>query len=204
MSALHFDEPSHTYTYVDDDGNERVLPSVTQVISPIVDYSMVPEARLAFARDRGGAVHLACHLDDGGTLDEASVDEEHVLPYLKAWRLFREQHEAEVVVSERPMHYKAMWAGTPDRYLRVKRGRARRFAVVDIKTVVAMTPAIGVQLTGYDLLIKEALTTCPDELLGVQLLRDGTYRVHAYEREIPTFLSLVSLHNWRVRHGSLK
>lgn len=196
MSELVFIEDGHLYEY-----GGRQLPSVTTVISPIVDYSMVPEERLKFAADRGTAVHKACHFDDCGVLDESSVDAEHVLPYLQAWRLFKAQHEVEIIVTERPMHWKGQWAGTPDKYLRIKRGHARRRCVVDIKTQVEMTPAIGVQLSGYDLLIKEELGACPDELLGVQLRRDGTYRVHEYARETPTFLSLVSLHNWRARHG---
>ncbi len=197
---LRFDAERHEYWVGD-----RRLPSVSEVIRPLIDYSMVPEERLEFARDRGTAVHLACHLDDLAQLDESSVDEEHVLPRLMAWRKFKVDHDVEIVISEEPMYYSALgYAGTPDKYVRLlsaERGRTRRTtAVIDLKTVAQMKPVIGVQLSGYRLLLEAHACVKVDLMLGVQLRSDGTYRTHTYGSEVPTFMSLLTLLNWRTKH----
>ena len=182
------------------------LPSVSEIIAPLVDYSMVPEDRLAFAKDRGTAVHKACELDDLGTLDESSVDEEHVLPYLQAYRKFRTECEFEPEIIERPYYCKTLRvAGTPDRggtmLLPSSTGRKRRVtAVVDLKTVAEMKPVIGVQLAGYALLM-ERNGFVPEARIGLQLRKDGTYRVRTFGNEVPTFLSLRNLWSWRQKHA---
>lgn len=197
MPDLRFDAERHEYWVGD-----RRLPSVSEIIAPLVDYTMVPDVRLEFARDRGTAVHLACHLDDLGQLDEDSVDEQHVLPRLKAWRQFKIDNEFEVQLSEVPMAYLTLgFAGTPDKKGTMRVGRTRKRVLPDIKTVVEMKPVIGVQLGGYELLLRHNGIEI-DERIGVQLLPDGTYRTKTYGSEVPTFMSLLTLHNWRCKHGS--
>lgn len=200
--SLRFDPDKHEYWLED-----RRLPSVSEIIAPIVDYSMVPEDRLTFARDRGTAVHKACELDDRGTLDDASVDDEHVRPFLEAYRRFRIEYEFEPVSIEEPrfclMHG---FAGTPDRFGSIllpdaKTGRTRRVnAVLDLKTVAQMGPVTGVQLAGYELLL-DRYGMRGEARIGLQLRKDGTYRVRSYGNEVPTFLSLRNLWNWRQKHA---
>lgn len=71
MARFEFDPVAHRYTL---DG--RVLPSVTQILRGLDDFSHVPARVLERARDRGTRVHSACNLDVLGTLDEATVDDE--------------------------------------------------------------------------------------------------------------------------------
>lgn len=200
LRPYHFDKIKHEYW-----AGERRLPSVSEIIKPIVDLSMVPEARLEFARDRGTAVHKATELLDKGTLDLDSVDEVHVLPYLKAYELFKREYQFAVERNEAPVFFPQRgFAGTPDRAGTLllarpgyRTGRVR--AVVDLKTVAEMSPVIGVQLSGYQLLLEsEGIKT--DARIGVQLRSDGTYRVRSFGSEVPTFLSLLTIWNWRQKH----
>lgn len=191
------DKVAHEYRL----GGER-LRSVTELLAPLVDLSMIPEERLQFAADRGTAIHRATELDDAGDLDESSVDRENVLPYLQAWRRFREDMEVVNVLSEEPMfHPQMLYAGTPDRASFVTISGQRALAVIDLKSIAKMTAVIGVQLTGYALLIEANGYPPIDLLIGVQLKRDGRYRMHLYKREAPMFLSLLTLHNWKARNG---
>lgn len=193
--TLRFDPVEHRYFVGDVE-----YPSVSSIIAPLVDYSMVPEARLEFARDRGTAVHLACHLDDIGELDEDSVDQEHVLPRLTAWRKFKADFKPKIVFSEMAMFrhddvYR--FAGTPDRAMEI--GRLK--VVGDIKNVAEMSPVTGVQLSGYELLLAGAVGFRAKDRWGIQLRGNGTYRRVIYPVETPTFASLHTLKNWSIKHG---
>ena len=68
---LAFDEPSHTYTY---DGT--VVPSVTQVLTILNDFSKVPWQVLQAAQERGRLVHKAGEYLLRGELDWSSIDSE--------------------------------------------------------------------------------------------------------------------------------
>ena len=60
-----FDPIEHIYRF---DGQR--VPSVTQILEPLIDYSGVPNGVLQYAADRGTAVHLATEFYDDGDLDE--------------------------------------------------------------------------------------------------------------------------------------
>lgn len=199
MNAFRFDRVKHEY-WLDD----RRLPSVSEIISPLVDYSMVPEDRLAFARDRGTAVHLACHLDDINDLREETVDPVNVMPFLQAWRKCKDELEIEVEGSEEPLYDNVfMFAGTPDKRVTARRASRKRIKVaVDLKTVAKMSPVTGVQLAGYEILTKRSFSWSPDERWGVQLRADRTYKLEVYPGEQPMFLSLLNFWKWRARYGN--
>jgi hypothetical protein len=192
-----FDAETHTYWH----GPVR-LSSVTEIMAPIIDYSMVPEAALEYARDRGTAVHLACHLDDIEVLDEASVAPV-VIPRLQAWRKFKRDFQAEIVISEEPAYLPTLLlAGTPDKVMTLRVARKRPRVLIDIKNVATMAPATGVQLSGYEFLLDRARGITVEERYGVQLRADATYAITRYGNELPTFMSLLTLHNWRRRHAA--
>lgn len=187
-----FDPVAHEYRM-----DSEVVPSVTEIVSPLIDYSMVPADRLNFARDRGTAVHLACHLDDIGDLDEESVDMVNVWPYLLAWRRFKTEHKVKVKLSEEPLFHGALrFAGTPDKVLLLGKHRM----LPDLKTVAKMTPAIGVQLSGYEALVSRNKRWQIHSRVGIQLRRDGTYNATTYPDELGTFMSLLNLYNWRKKN----
>lgn len=191
--SFEFDPEHHVYRV---DG--KVLPSVTQIIAPLYDFSMVREELLELARERGSAVHIACELDDQGDLDEASVDP-RIRPYLEGWRRFRYDNEFEVEsIEERLQHPIHGYAGTLDRVGILKGKRI----LLDIKTTSALHPAVGVQLAGY---LDARTLANPVQLItrryAIQLRRDGTYRLQPYDRpdDRAVFQSLLTIHRFRER-----
>jgi hypothetical protein len=162
--VLQFDEALHTYTL----GNRR-LPSVTQVLQPLADFSMVPKAVLDAKRDLGQRVHLACQLDDEDDLDEASVEVD-VRPYLSAWRRFLVESGAEVLNNEqRVCDPNVGYAGTLDNVLLMQGAKW----VVDKKTCIAVPLAVGPQTAAYMQALHDPSVT---RRAAVRLRPDGSYR----------------------------
>lgn len=187
---LTFIAATHTYKL---EPSGEVLPSVSEVISPLVDLSGIPSATLAFASARGVAVHKACELYDLGELDMDSLDPLW-LPYLQGWIKFTIEHEPEWYEIEVPQWNRELrYAGTPDRRGLIK-GRRK---LVDIKATYALGPAVQVQLTGYDMMTPEPC----DDLLSVRLCKDGTYELKQHEPARPTFLSCLNIMRWKARNG---
>ncbi len=109
MARFEFDPVAHRYTL---DG--RVLPSVTQILRGLDDFSKVPARVLEKARDRGSRVHAACNLDVLGTLDENTVDDE-VAPYLAQFRRFLLESGFMPTLTECRVYDENLWyAGTLD------------------------------------------------------------------------------------------
>jgi hypothetical protein len=194
---LTFDKATHTYRW-----NGEIVPSVTTIMGKLRDFARIPDDVLAHASDRGTDTHDACHLDDDGVLDESTVSAE-VQPYLDAWRLFRQREKPLWTVSEEPLYSTvARYASTTDRFGFVFEGEA----TVEIKTTVALHPCFGVQLAGYERLLKDAGKATPETKLrryAVQLKRDGKYVVKEYADQFDhvAFASCLSIYNWRAKHG---
>ena len=109
MAQFEFDPVAHRYTL---DG--RALPSVTQILRGLDDFSNVPARVLEKARDRGSRVHAACNLDVLGTLDENTVDDE-VAPYLAQFRRFLRESGFTPTLTECRVYDDKLWyAGTLD------------------------------------------------------------------------------------------
>lgn len=190
MTGLTFDEASHTYRF-----NGNVVPGVTSVLSPLTDFSRVPPHVLEAASNFGKAVHRACELDDLGELDEAALDAA-LVPYLQAWRKFSAEHAVEWDQIEQPIYHPTLrYAGTPDRFGKVR----GQIAVVDIKSTAALYPAVGPQLSAY----AHALVHPYADRIAVQLKADGTYVAKPYTdpADFPVFASLLTLRNWCARHS---
>jgi hypothetical protein len=187
---FRFDEASHAYWLGD-----RRLPSVTQVIAPLSDWSSVPPALLERKRALGTAVHLACELDDAGDLDDAETHPE-VLGYVNGWRRFMSATGAKVVMSERrAFHRRLGFAGTLDRVLLIE-GQG---VLVDLKTAAAPSPSWGVQLAGYQLLLEDEGEIAINMRYAVRLLPDGDFRVDRFTNpnDELCFRALLSVHQWK-------
>ena len=120
--AHSFDEAEHAYYY---DGVR--LDSVTQILQAegFIDTRFYDE----YSRERGRLVHLACHYDDLGELDDDSLDP-LIAPYVMAWRKFRMESGFVVESTETPLiSTKHKYAGTPDARGRFPKGALRRAAV---------------------------------------------------------------------------
>ncbi|MEJ7804307.1 MAG: hypothetical protein WKG03_00075 [Telluria sp.] len=197
---LTFDEARHEYRY---DG--EIIPSVTGILKPLVDYSMIDPDRLRAASELGTMVHHTTELHDLGVLDEDDLDPILQL-YLDGWKLFR--HEVGFVpdtVEKRMYHPLHRYCGTSDRTGAIRGVKA----VVDIKKMMTLGPAIGPQLAAY----KEMHNL---EGAGIQkryalgLRPDGTYRLQEFTdpSDLPCFMSLLTvmrsqetIQKWRAKHG---
>lgn len=192
MSALTFDEAAHEYRL---DG--RRLPSVTQLLAPLVDYSKVPRETLERAQALGTAVHRMTELYDNDDLDEESLSAE-LRPYLAAWLRFRAECQFEpVTIEHRMSHPLYRYAGTSDRTGVIK----SRLAVVDLKKMMVLGPHIGPQLAAYEKLHQaEGLKVLDRFALGLR--PDGTYRLQPYTDPLDwqCFLSHLTIHNWKTKH----
>ena len=118
-----FEKEGHVYT-----ANGLVIPSITQILSAegFIDTTWFDE----YSRDKGSMIHLACHYDITGELEESSVVDE-IMPYLSAFRKFMAESGFKVDKSEVPAINKTYgYAGTPDLIgCFPKPTAARRFAL---------------------------------------------------------------------------
>lgn len=185
--TLLFDAASHTYTL-----EGRQLPSVTTILQAegFIDATWFTE----YGRDRGTKVHRAVALYDAGELDESCLDPV-LVPYLDAWRRFLSDAEVEIDASEVALASPIYgFAGTIDKLARIG---GRGPAILDVKT--SRTPARwwGLQLAGYHILQGEAHR----RRCAVQLLDDGSYRLHEYNdrTDRAVFMAALTIHNWKRR-----
>lgn len=199
MSGLHFDAATHAYTL----GGQR-LPSVTQVLAPLYDFSRVRDDVLEAKRALGQAVHLACQLDDEGDLDESSLDEA-VRPYLDGYRLFKSHKITRVVAAELRVHHPTLrYAGTLDLLADIDGDRT----LIDLKTPVVINPAVGLQTAAYVSALPLELLTRPSGGMHVRraalrLTEDGHYRLIEYRdpNDFPTFVAMLTVHRWKEKHA---
>ena len=193
MTELRFDPVGHVYMV----GAQRV-PSVTQILAPLVDYSMVPAATLERSRQLGQAVNRMTELYD---LDDLDLDDlaDELRPYLTAWIKFRAETGFVPETIEKRLYHPALrYAGTPDRSGLINGRRA----VIDIKKMLTLGPVIGLQLAAYRELFEKAGTRVEDRY-ALGLRADGTYRLVPYtdKGDWPVFLSLLTTRNWKEKHG---
>lgn len=188
---FRFDDASHTYWLGD-----RVLPSVTQVIGPLTDWSQVPPDVLERKRRFGTAVHKACELDDLGQLDEGGTHPE-VMARVRAWRAYLAASHARVTAVEaelRNHHPRLGFAGTPDRLVEID-GESW---LVDIKSSDLASRSWGVQLAGYQLLLEGTSYTI-NRRASVRLKEDGDFRVDVFRNpnDELCFRACLAVHQWK-------
>lgn len=194
MSVLTFIEDGHKYLL---DGQE--IPSVTQVLDSLTDFSMIAPDVLERKKQLGLAVHAAIDLEVNDDLDESSVDPQ-CMPYVEAFRTFKADKNFVVVINETPVcSVKYRFAGRLDLY-GVMNGKT---AQIDIKTVAAMSPATALQTAAYSAALEETSGHKTQTRYGLQLKADGTYRLTPYtnRNDWNVFLAFLSCHNWKKRNG---
>jgi hypothetical protein len=141
MSAavVDFEPVSHTYRV---DG--KVVPSVTQVLSLLEDWSRVDPEVLEAARVFGNHVHDACHLWNIGELDWATLDPALVRP-VEQWAEFIDSNNITIIASELIVAHKLYgYAGRKDTLVEWDRRRC----LIDIKSG-AVPRTVGPQTAAY-------------------------------------------------------
>jgi hypothetical protein len=192
VSALHFDEATHTYTV-----GGRVVPSVTQILASVDrDLWRVPPGVLEAAAALGTAVHKATELDDLADLDEESLAPQ-IAPYLAAWRRFRaETGFAPVAIEERLHNAMYGYCGTLDRVGHLDGQRA----LLDIKSGMQW-PSHGPQTAAYQDAYERQSGKKIDLRLVVYLRDDGTYRMVAQrdKSDWSVFLAALTIHKFTTK-----
>lgn len=139
---LTFDEEKHEYRWAG-----QVVPSVTQILAPIIDLSRIPADALEVARQKGRAIHKTVELDVAGKLDEDELPE-WLIPVLANWRKFVHDAGVTVLASERQVYHPMYrYAGTFD--LLVDMRHAATTAMIDIKRSFIAGQATGLQTAAY-------------------------------------------------------
>lgn len=187
---LTFDEDRHEYRLLG-----SVVPSVTQLLRPLVDFSGIPKTVLDAKRQLGQDVHFACQLLDEDDLDEASV-EDHVRPYLLAYRKFKADTGARVVQNElRVAEPMLLYAGTLDRVMELNGAKW----LIDLKTCISTPIAVGPQTAAYMRALGDISVTHRGAL---RLRPDGTYRLDALTGadDWSCFVACITLHRFKEAH----
>lgn len=188
---LTFDEATHTYRFLG-----QVVPGVTQLLRPLVDFSRIRPEVLAAKADLGRRVHEACHYLDEDDLDEESVEAD-VEPYLQAYKRFLAESSAEILHAELmvfdPM---LMYAGRIDRVLRLNGERW----LVDLKTSIATPASAGPQTAAY---LRALGDTTVTRRAALRLRPDGTYRLDALTNpnDMATFMACIAIHRHQETHA---
>lgn len=157
MSELIFDETLHRYVL---DG--QVLPSVTQVLKPLYDFSFVNPDLLRRAAEYGTALHKTVELYLKNDLDEDSLDDalKGPLDAFKEWQ--RATNEVDPIIETFCYHPRLKYAGTPD--------LAYPHSIIDIKSRPVNMLTDPIQLAAYDHFGKGNRAR-----FVLELKQDGTY-----------------------------
>lgn len=184
---LTFDAPTHTYRY-----NGALVPSVTQILAPLTDLSMIPPAVLERKRNIGTWVHEAIELDLADNLDEDSIEDDW-RGYFNGWRKFQAESGFVMLDNEAKVYSKKYgFAGTLDLYGSLP--LADR-ALIDTKCVATLYPSVGPQTAAY----AEAHGVPKAKRFALQLKPDGKYELHPCtgRNDLNVFLAALTLFNWR-------
>jgi hypothetical protein len=195
--ALDFDEASHTYRL---DG--RPVPSVTQVLDPLMVWDGIPPDVLELARVRGGYVHEACDLLDRGQLDWATLDPA-LVPYVEGYQNWLADSDVTIVASElRVCHRPLRYAGTLDRLAMLRDA----LCLVDIKATAVVPLTVGPQTAAYLEATKETsgAKVRRRHCLHLNPKHPRGYKLHALTEpgDFSVFVSALNVYNWRQRHAA--
>lgn len=199
MPVLQFDGPAHRYTI---DGVR--VPSVTQVLSPLYDFSRVSDEVLQAKAAIGTAVHRACELLDKDDLDEDSAAGRAALApiagYLDGYKRFKADKHLVIVANEQRMfHPVHRYAGQIDRSYAME----GHIWDVDLKSTVSMSPIVALQTAAYTEMFRANGRTQTARRGALQLFPDGKYKLHEFTdpSDFTVFLSLLTVQRFKERHS---
>jgi hypothetical protein len=189
---IDFDRASHSYRV-----NGRAVPSVTQVLSPLEDFSRVPRHVLEAAREFGQHVHEACDLYNRGELDWLTLDSA-LTPYVEGWRQFIDETGAVILASEFPVaHDQLGYAGTPDVLIQMR----DKLWIPDIKSTAIVPSTVGYQTAAYSKAYQRMTGQEPSRCC-VLLTGDGRYKLHTRKEtsDWEMFISALNCFKHKARH----
>ena len=178
MDKLVFHNDTHTYVV---DGH--ILPSVSDIFSPLEDFSKVNPEVLRRKAKIGSLVHEYTELLDYGEEIHGFEVEEEVRGYVLSYSRFLHDYSPEWTAIEKPLYSEEFnFAGTLDR-LGIIDGRK---TLVDIKTASSVTPRTKIswaaKLQAYSVLLGEEV-----QRWNLLLMPDGKYRIYNAETTESTY-----------------
>jgi hypothetical protein len=175
-----------------------VVPSVTAITAPLMDFSGIPKDVLERKRQIGTALHRCIELILDDDLDADSVDG-LVAPYLKAFQKWRSESGFVTDECEKRVHSTMLkYAGTLDlNGWTVKDKRA----VVDFKSTYALSTVTGIQTAGYAIASIEMGDKIA-ERYSLHLKPDGTYNFvqHKDRMELEHFKTLLNFYRIKEKY----
>lgn len=190
---LLFEPDRHVYTY-----NGRELPSVTQVLSLLEDYSGISRDVLKRKALIGTAVHSACELYLAQDLDESSLHPE-VRPYFEQFKIWIATCKFNFQLSEKRVFSKRFgYAGTLDLH-----GDFQGCpSLIDIKTAAVVMPTWGPQTAAYAEALREETGITTEKRFALQLTKTGHKLIPLENNaDINVFYAALTVTQWRIRHG---
>jgi len=147
------------------------VPSVTRIIAPWVDWSHVPEERLALAAARGTLVHEACAAVALGIGWFPITDEGRaIVGYVDSFRIWFEAVVKECFFTERELTDNRLgFIGHPDMLVV---SRDNETLLVDLKSPVTKSKSWRLQLAAYAHLCEQA-GHHPDKIGSLRLHPEG-------------------------------
>lgn len=187
---FQFEASTHTYRL-----NGVVLPSVTQVLSILSDFSMVDPAYLAEKADLGEKVHQTLEYFDKGTLNE-SILHPVLAQYLEAWKKFLADTKFTPVETETAyVHHKYYYAGRIDRIGIIDNTPV----LIDIKSGVQYKTH-ALQTAAYAMLYNQNKSKKEQvkRRWAVYIRTDG-YKIekHVNDADERVFLAALTIHNYK-------
>jgi hypothetical protein len=189
---LEFDAGPHVYRL---DG--RVVPGVTQILAPLVDYSMVPADVLEVARLRGQWVHAAINAHCRGTLDVDALAPD-VRAYVDQYLRFLDESGFVPTASEvRVASPKYGYAGTLDLLGEFQKGES----LLDVKCTADLPEAVGPQTALYAQAYAETFGRPVKRRACLHLFPDR-YRVEPLTAALDWTVALSCLNIWRFKNAA--
>ena len=189
---IEFDAETHTYTR-----NGIVVPSVTQIIAPLQDFSGIDPEVLDRAAEFGTHVHEAIALELAGDLDRDSLDPA-LAPYVDAALQWIDEVNGNVIGFEEVVYSERYgFAGMKDLDIEIPVGRRCERTLADWKTGVVMPRSVGPQLAGYEIASTTRATKYQARVC-VELTANG-YRAHRqrdYALHKTVFLACRIIHHY--------
>ncbi len=185
-----FDAEKHEYTV-----NGEVVPCVSDIIAVYgvkVEEGDDLENTMEAAAERGTVCHKVLEMYLKGRDVEYPTEYE---PYVDAIRLFISEHTIIPIAIETPIYSKKHgYAGTPDLLCYFD----GVLTIVDYKFVsqIAKTK-VKAQMNAYCKAYEEK-DVYPDEMIAVQFLKDGTYRIYPVKWDDEEFELALKL--WKIKN----
>lgn len=174
-------------------------PSVTQIISPWADFSMIKPEVLERATARGTQVHQICSAIALG-LWVPSVPEE-CQGYVDSFKRWFELVEEVIICEKELINTDLGFKGHPDIVVRYKGEKHVR--VVDLKTPLANQKIWRVQIAAYNNLVESCERSDIDKSGTLRLSPDGKLPIYnQYRNLLEDFNIFLSAFNcWRFFKG---